>query len=596
MERLRDILSSTWVRRGVIGFYTAVLAITIAAYMGVSWLELQTIAYVRGSSTLQKDRPHVMRGVIRDAPTGNLRRNVEVGFFLLEPRDGEGDGEAPEGTEVAPEEVEGAHFGTARPDENGVFHEAFSVPDSVEPGTYDLALRAAGRSMEPFEAFTRVEVRREGSPSLEWPEKTSRIANEERRENLASGPVESQEGSIAIDLLPLDGELARGLSNTVYLRTYHAETGEPIPARVTFEGVEGMGRWAGQGADAPDAVETDELGLAEIEFEPMGGQKWELRAEPLEAPESAPSESDGSGDEEEESGEEAVEPTGTATLRLHTVATQVSVSLRSPVVGSTRRIRGSIESLFKGGDLLVDLYGGEDWIAASRTELRNRKANLRITAPETETSDWLLRLQVARGFYDAGSNWETQYLVDPVPLEGDDVRAALTRLTGWLAEHRSDDPYFQYVSERDTPLWRAADHSERERWLRAYLDAVPKHFSRPETLFNTQKADREALQAWKREVKSTLMYAIGFGLAGGLAMLLYVVLVGVRRHREHERELQEVDTELAGEEFDEELQDREEWMFAESTAEKLRAGLLVLVVLATFAMFAAGIMMLLTFM
>jgi len=596
MERLRDICSATWVRRGIIGVYTALLAITIAVYMGVSWVELQTIAYVRGSSTLQKDRPHVVRGLIRDAPTGNLRRNVEVGFFLLEPRDGKEKGGSFEQKSVDPEEVEGAHLGTARPDESGVFHEAFPVPDSIEPGTYDLALRANGRSMEPFEAFTQVEVRSGGDANVQWPEKTSRISERKRRENLGSGPVESQEGEIAIDVLPLDGELARGLSNRIYLRTYDAETGKPIPARVTVEEVEGMGRWGGQGEGAPDEIETDELGLAEIEVEPVGGQRWKLRAEPLAIQEVGGSERETSGSGEQESGSEEIAPVGTATLRLHTVPTQVSISLRSPVVGSTRRIRGTLESLFKGGDLLVDLYRGENRVLASRAELQNRKAHLRLSAPEMETSDWLVRMQVARGLYDAGSNWETQYLVDPGPLEGDGVRAALTRLTSWIAEHRSEDPYFQHVAGRDTADWRTADRSKREKWLRAYLDAVPRHFSRPDMLVNTQTADREALQSWKRGAKSKLMYAIGAGLAGGLAMLLYVVLVGVRRHREHERDLRQVDTELASEAFDENFRDREEWMVAERTAEKLRAGLLVFVVLATFAMFAAGIMMLLTFM
>lgn len=597
MERLHAILSRTWVRRSVLGLYTSVLALTIAGYMGVSWLQLQTVAYVRGSSVLYKDRPHVVRGVIRDAPSGRLRSQVEVGFFLLEPNEGEEGAPRRSKRSAESDEVEGALLGTATPGGSGIFEASFDVPESIEPGTYDLALRAQGPTMEPFEAFRQVEVRREKDPGVTWPAKTTRISNEERRRDLESGPVRSQEGAVQIDVLPLDGELARGLTNRLYLRTYDAESGEPVAARVVFEDVEGMGRWSGEGAEHPETVETDQMGLAEVPLEPIGGQEWDLRAEPTEQLGESGGVSGGegsNGDERERGG--SVESSGTATLRLHTVPTQVSVYVGRPIVQSRRRIQGAIRSLFQSGDLLVDLYRGDDWLMASRSTLRDRRAEARLDVPQTAANDWLIRLQLARGFYDAGNNWETQYVVDSAGLEGDGIRSALERLAGWIAEHRADDAYFQHVAETDAPAWEAAGPKKREMWLRAYLSAIPRHFSRPETLISTKKRDREALASWKRDVQSKLMYAVGIGLAGGLAMLMYVVLVGVRRHRQHEKELREVDTELAAEQFDGEPYGDDNWLVAESTADNLRAGLLGLVALTTFAMFAAGIMLLLSYM
>jgi len=605
IDRLRAIASSHRVRRWVLGFYTALLALTIAGYMGVSWLELQTVAYVRGESVLYQDRPFVVRGVVRDAPTGKSRSRVEVGFFLLEPNDEEaGDDKHAGGDTAEGEGREGALLGTLEPDPSGVFEGSFEVPDEMDPGRYDLAVRAQGPTMEPFEAFSTVEVREEGGASPEWPTRTSRISSEERREQLASGPVRSKGGSVAIDLLPPDGELSRGLPNRVYVRTYDADTGEPVPARVEFVEVEGMGRWSGEGAGTPESVETDVMGLAEISLRPVGGQRWRLRAEALEEPSGAdPSDGEGLGEPGEDTERSAsLESTGTATLRVHTVPTQVAVSVRRPMVGSARRLRGKIRSPFESGALTVDFYSGEDWLVASRLELKDRRADLDFEVPDLPGTSWLGRIQLARGFYDAGSNWETQYVVDAAELEGSGVGAALRRLADWIAEHREDAPYFEHLAEAERVPWATAGSSDREMWLRAFTAAIPRHFSRPETLFNTKRGDLEALESWKQDVQSHLMYGVAFGLAGGLAMLLYAVVVGIRRHREHAEQLRQVDTDLAGEDFDESLREEEmmegdyEFLMPRDTAEKIQAILLGVVAFATFAMFAAGILMLLSYM
>lgn len=573
-EGLREAFQSAPLRWTVIGLYVLSLALTIGVYIGVSVLDVPTAAYFRGSANLEKGRPNAVRGVVLNARTGKFRRDVEVDFYLQ----AEGEGTGSEAAETS-EKVVGERIGEVRPGLGGIVHAELDVPEEVEAGAYALVVQADGPAMEPFRATTPVQVRPSDGESDLWLQSESRFTDPERQEEWSAGPVIEQNGELAVDLLPPDGEVPRGLPTTMHLVTYDAETGEPVSAEVRFETIEGLGQW-GQEVDVPERIETDEMGLASTSLEAAGGQKWSLAA----------SELDASGDEEPRE--------GTAKLQIHTVASQISLSLERPYVGRDRRVRGRVDTLFQGGELLVDVYRGPEWLTATGLGLKARKGEFKFDARTVRAeTGWLYRLQMSRDFYSAGNAWDVAHLVALEPANKEGVREAVGRTASLVAEKREEAPYFDYVASEERVEDVTAGKNELEGWLSAYLRAIPRHFHRGEALFNSQEADREELEAWKDEVQGDLMVVIIAALVGGFAVLLYVIVAGIRRNRRHDRRLREVDDELAGD--DEESDSAALEPDVSSTGPlsgRLQAGLLGVVAVATLVMFALGLILLLSYL
>jgi hypothetical protein len=574
IERLREAFESSSLRWAIIGLYVLSLALTIGVYIGISVLDVPTAAYFRGSPELEKGRPNAVRGVILNARTGKFRRDVEVDFYLQSERQ-QPAGEASQ----ASEQVTGERIGRARPGLGGIVHATLDVPEETERGPHDLVVQADGPGMDPFRARTSVQVEASGGGSNLWLPLESRFTDPERQEEWSAGPVIEQNGELAVDVLPPDGEVPRGLSAQMHLVTYDAETGEPVSAEVRFEAIEGLGQW-GQGVDLPERVETDEMGLASISFEAAGGQKWSLAA----------SEIDASGENEPRE--------GTTKLQLHTVASQISLSLESPYVGRDRRVRGRIDTLFQGGELLVDVYRGPDWLTATGLGLKARKGEFEFDAQTVRAKGgWLYRLQMSRDFYSAGNAWDVAHLVALESGDKEEMREAVGRTASLVAENRDEAPYFEWVASEEYAASIPAGREELEEWLSAYLRAIPRHFARGETLVNSQQADRKQLEAWKDDVQSDLMVVIIAALVGGFAVLLYVIVAGIRRNRRHDRRLREVDDELAADEEGSEADALEPDVTSTGPLSgRIQAGLLGVVAVATLVMFALGLILLLSYL
>ena len=573
MERLGEVLTSSWFRRIVIGLYAAALAITIGAYIGISLLDVQTAVYFRGDASLEKGRGNAVRGVVLNAPTGQFRRDVEVRFALApagyEPREQEAGAPKPK--------LHG--LGVARPGRGGIVQTELNVPGDLESGDYELLVTASGPNIERYQATSRVSVQPATSQETQWLSKTSRINDPKRREKLSSGPIQRQDGDLAVGVLPFDAEVPRGLPGVVHLVTYEAESGEPVASRVTFEKVEGIGKW-GQGSDKEKTLETDALGLVEVPLDAVGGQKWTLSVE-----ESHPA---------PQEGEEGESRSGTTTLHVHTVPSQISLKVANPILDRGSKVQGSVHGLFRAGALFVDTYRDREWIAAESTPIQKRKAAFRTTVPRAEETPWLHRIQVSRGFYDAGQAWDIAHVITLDDSSKSGLRRGLGRLGKFIAENRDDTPYFDYLAESDFLKEVSASKHELSRWLEVLLEGLPRHFSRPGTLFNSQKSDREALEVWKDEVQADLMILIVIALVGGLGVILYVVVVGIQRKREHDRELREIDVELAAEEA---VDAEEESVYGEpGRADQFQAGLLGFIALATFIMFGLGLILLLSYL
>jgi hypothetical protein len=208
------------------------------------------------------------------------------------------------------------------------------------------------------------------------------------------------------------------------------------------------------------------------------------------------------------------------------------------------------------------------------------------------TSDGLYRLQVHRGLFGAGNSWDTTWIVAADGHTATAYHDAIKTAVGRIADH-TDDPYFEALAKPDA-LPNVAEHATLARWLRATAGALPRHFGRPSQLFNTQKAQKARLSSWQRATKDQLRAAIGAALVGGLAVLLYVVVVGLRERQRHRRRMQEADLEMemeAGEDSDD-----EPLFVEESWQARVGAGALIVAALATFVMFGLGLMLILTLM
>jgi hypothetical protein len=569
--RIFGMLDATWFRRTVLALYTVGLAGVIAAYIGISLLSVQTSVYLRGPETLEKGRPNAVRGVVLDAQKGQFRRDVE-GTFRLRPMPPDAT------TETSSQGPVSFPLGSARPNSRGLLHTQLTLPDDVPTGPSTLVFRADGPGIEPFEAETAIEVVARDSAPPSWPDRTPRIGDETRRERLEEGPVLESRGDLRVDILPLDGEFARGLTNRVYLRTYDRSTGEPVSANVQFESVEGMGRW-GLKSELPETVSTDEMGIARIEWEPAGGQKWQLVAR------------ERLGDAIDRERERR---TGRATIHAHTVAAQFVTRLESPLLVESRPVRGDVRSLFRSNDVYIDLIRGDEWLTATETSLQSREASFALQTPEFDDEQWLYCIQVYSGLYTIGHAWDVARAVEASGRNASAHRRALDRTVAWIAEHR-DDPYFEHLDgERVFDEETTYGANEMEGWLRAYLEAIPRQFESSQTLLNPQKADRRALEAWKDRVQRDLMLPIVLALIIALLFVLHAVVTGMLEDRAHRETLRDLDVEM---ELDGALPD-DEMLSAEATERRARwrRYVLIAIVVATFVLFGLGLLQMLSYM
>ncbi|MFB6352263.1 MAG: hypothetical protein ABEK29_10880, partial [Bradymonadaceae bacterium] len=288
---------------------------------------------------------------------------------------------------------------------------------------------------------------------------------------------------------------------------------------------------------------------------------------------------------------------GTATVELHTVASKMSLSLESPFVNRNYAFTGQIDSLFRSGGIMVDLYRGDRWVVAMETPVeRNRRGRFGLRLPLAERDEsWLYRIQVSRGVYGTGDAWDVERVLVPPSSDKSGEREVLGRLVSLIAEHRDEHPYFQYLADNETLGQVTAGRTDFRKWGSAMLGAVPRHFSRPSPLFNTQKGERAALREWINGVQADLLIPIVIALIGGLAVLLYIGIGAWRRKREHEQHLRDIDDELAAEAAGEPSSE-DEAEIETGAGGDLLTWLMAVVALAVMAMFGLGLLLLLSYL
>jgi hypothetical protein len=553
--------------------YVVCLVGLIVAFVSVSLLQVDHAAYIQASPTLEKGRPNAMRGVVLHAPTGQFvtRASIEV-----ELADGVYEGE---------ESLEKLALGRAErvadgeTERSGHMHLMAEVPEGWEPGDYALVMQADGQAVENFRTGTPVAIAERSVDEAYWPERTDRLPKDDRSRKDA---VVESHGPVKIDLLPRDGRVSRGLKSELFLRTTDRETGEPISTQVDFSKVEGM-----RAEGLPDSVQTDQLGLARLEIVAMTDQTWFVHssaAAHLENHPDAKSAYDG-----------LKNRSNRGKLHITTVPTQVSLKMNDVLAVAGEPADGVVSSLFQSGGLMVDLYNGDDWVQAAAFGIRPDQSGIQVRVPSLERQGRLYRVQVYKSFFDQGGAWDVEYLVAAEGRSLADYQQAAQALVAHIAE-QTDDPYFDKLAASNT-FEMATSEAELRRWIAAMLEAVPRHFDAPSVLINSQKTARDKLDAWKESVKADLIILTAIALLIGLAVLGYLVLLGIRSYRDQNRMLRDVEFEMSLDGEPGESSDEASLELDKSITEgNFVAGLQIFIVVATLVLFTLGILLLLSYL
>ncbi len=559
MARWTEKLTQAGVQKAAIALYVVCLVALIVAFVSVSLMKVERAAYIQGPSALEKGRPNAMRGVLLDAPSGRFLTDTDVDLSLIA-----GAHRAP----MSPEELAKSStiaIATGRTAASGHVHMRARVPTDTKPGGYTLLLRAEGAQAKGFQTTRSVRVVERSVPADYWPERTERLPQGSDAKDAKT--LEKSQGPVRIDILPDDGRISRGVASEVYLRASDRHTGEPVSVRVDFDKAEGMGT-----GKLPASVHTDKLGLVRVPVEAMGDQTWTLSTH------TATNASKGAADPSE--------PTSSVTVHLTTVPTQVSVQMNDVLAVAGEPLDGVVHSLFRSGGVMVDLYNADDWVDAAAYGIRPDQSGIRVRVPRLDKRAPLYRVQVYRSLYNPGGAWDIEYLVASDGRSLDDYQKAATTLSALLAKH-TDDAYFDWLARSD--VFATAGRDELRRWIGAMLRAVPRHLDRPSALINSQKADRDRLDAWKAGVKSDLMLLTAVALLIGMAVVVYLVILGVRSYRKQNQLLRDVEFEMSMDEADAEASSELDKTIGQAN---LVAGLQIFIVMATLVFFMLGLLLL----
>ncbi|AWV91086.1 hypothetical protein [Bradymonas sediminis] len=592
MTRWKHRLTGPLARNAAIALYVICVAGLIMAYMSVSLRKVDYAAYARAQPAAAPGAPVAMRGVVLDARLGVPLRRGEVQFDLV-------DAAAKATAEDAPQGVAWART-SIQP--NGFFHLSAPLPAGAEPGDYRLRMQTKidPRATDAAPEFTTDAPFNVLPPPTNfdyWPAPTER---READKNEASGGVKSSDGPIQIALWPADGEVARGLKSTVFVRTTRREDGAPVSAKLHISQIDGISE-----AAVPATIQTDSLGLAIVPVSAGTDLVWELSteapgrlgAEDLAAPR-APSPVESTG----EDGAGASSQVSRARLVLSTVPSQVSLRMSEPLAVPGRSADGALHSLFRDGGVMVDLYQADRWVDAKVFGLGEKGGGIRVDIPKSRATAkagaagekaplQLYRVQVYRSVYGVENAWDIDYLVGASGAQLDDYQQAARALAEYITAH-VDDPYFDQILAGDA-FESSTSKRELSGWIRAMTEVLPRHLDVPAPLINSREASIAKLDAETAEIQNKLRLLTIIALLIGMAVVGYLVLLGIGAYREQGRLLQDVDLEM-----DEDPADDEGGAMALSRniqRENLIFGALIFIVVGTLSLFVLGLLMVLSY-
>ena len=494
------------VYRTAIGLYILLVLAIAGVTFVVSSLDVQTSLYVRGQPDLQVDRHHALRGAFHHAPTGEVLDPEELTIHLV-------DGDAQQ------HPVEWVDGVVDQDWPNPTYRIPSETAQALGDGPYHLRIAVEHERVDPLEADFPVvlsEARRPATLSdLPWPRVTRRD-DEPRLRGQAVRPVDSdQETSLSLAIAPANGELTRGLPQDLHIRTYDADSGEPLVATVELELVEGLLE-----SELPRRVRSDRFGLADVAIRPATNTHLRATVTPRADGDDPP-------------------PAVEFDIHLRVVASQYAIATGSPVVAPGETIDAVVHSVFRDRPFMVDLYDHEgDRLADTLSlQMSDYRGAAQFIAPDVDHSSPLLRVQTYQSIYGTQRGWDQRYVL----LSDHDSTAGLRQLVrelyAWIGDRTGSEHHIYLAG---SPLLDEADAPELRGLAAAALEELPRRFQLPPVVLNTRQDDREEMDLWREEIRSDLQLMMGLTLFVGVVVATYFVVLGIRRQRRERQMMEDV--------------------------------------------------------
>ena len=573
------------VYRSAIGLYVFVVLAVAGVTFAVNSVDVQGSLYLRGQPDLEHHRIHGTRGVFHYAPTGEMLVPETMHWSLF---GADGDG---------PYELQ---FIDGHPHDSWP-NPTFRLPDDLPHGDYLLHVEATHRQVSELAAEVPVTVDARPEPAatlseLRWPRAVVRddrrrrddtvefvdfagdleeAAQIEGKTDEEAEPVDDDENpGLRLAVVPADGEMVRGMAQSIYLRTYQPETGLPIPSTIELEVEDGIIEGA-----LETSFRTDRLGIAELEIKPATSITLSVLVEPAPPPVFDP----------QDAGDDPVEPLQRKEfeLNLPAVATQYSLKAASPVFTPGDTVDAIADSVLTDGYFMVDLYDfeGDRLLDAASLMMTDGRSGVRFDAPPSEETSPLLRLQTYQSIYGTTHGWDNTYVLLLDDDTEEDLRGATEDLYLWIAQS-SDNPHYRAIADGDWLDDMSAP--QLRRMLRVGLAEVPRTFEMAPVLLNTREDDRRALDAWRADVQDDLRLMMGLLVLIGVVVVLYFVVVGIRRNMEEAAVLRQFELETS--DPPDEVQLRAERI------ERFTVILQGVIVFCTLLVFALGILIMVSYL
>ena len=572
MNRFLRLLRQPVVYRTAIGLYVLLVLTLAGAAFAIYSVRVDGSMYVRGETALEKERDHGIQGRFFHAPTRTSILPETMEWTL----------ESAEGADSYPLQISEESAADSWPNFR------FRVSDDVPEGDYELRVHATHEYVDEMVATREVTVTSRPQPAptlteLPWNEEwIPRVDDPDERATPLRHLGDDDRGRVELVMAPSDGELVRGVPGTVVFRTFDPDTGEPVPSTVELEWIEGSGR-----GDFEERFETNALGLAIVEFytgSAINALQYEATVTPLHTEEAREEE-----EEEEEEAEEREEIREHFRVSLLPVVTRYGVEPLAPVVTPGEPIQAVVRSTLNNQEFMADLHDveGRRFLDGVMVAMSDGEAGVIFTAPEREASSPLLHIQIYQSLYGTTHGWDDAYVL---LLEDDGqeaLRQAAMDLYSWIAEE-SDSVHHRRLVEEE-----AFDGLSRRELLDvidAGLREIPRSFQLPEEILNTRDQDRRALEEWREEAQSDLRVMMALTLLVGLIVVVYLILLGIRRTQRENALIRELAIELEEDAPDVEAMERG------ARIERAAVVLQAVIVFCTLVVFGVGIFFILSYL
>ncbi|TXD36057.1 hypothetical protein FRC98_13100 [Lujinxingia vulgaris] len=462
---------------------------------------------------------------------------------------------------LAPRKNNHSHDSLA-PDQNNDSHDSLAPDASAE--TREICALARRESFPELHDCWTIELRqppRSPSESLQLAIGPPTSRDPEQDDRRAPLTAEDPTSPLTLQIGPTDGELVRGLPDTLGLRVMERASGQPLRAHLDITLERGLTQ-----APLKSSLTTDALGLAALPINALTELTLKITATPLDNSDDAPS---------------------TFTLRLPTVAAQFAIDMPRPYVVAGQPVEGAVSTILTDSPFMTDLFAGSSMIAASAFGSSKNAGGFTLPTPEADAIGPLARVQVYQSFFGAGDAWDIAHLLVLNDGSPQTLRETTSLLLDYLHTNHPDEHWDVYRDLFTPPHSPSVDTPERiAPLIRFALSRLPRDFQSPQPLLNTREEDRRELEAWKDDLQRDLYHMMIVVLLVGLLIVAYFALLGVRRLRREKSLLAEIDLEL-----DAPLTDN-----SDARIEDLVTLFQAFIVFATIALFGLGIILVVSYL